>query len=312
MKRFFLLVVLLVCFTIIGFADVTVGKNQVNNVADTTTRLFDIDIAANNYLKGLKNISTFSIFNNTLYIINGDKLVEINLQNSAVTLNNDVTNFLRKLPKDYNFVSKIWVTTEGCYLTIFKELYRISSAGEVTKLYSMSRFFEGIHVLDDKLIVGSIETVELINKSGRRLHAWPFPYLASSGYVKGEDGLYFSANEEDSILEFQSKATGISVNRYPPLSTLVTIKEPFLSYVTDKYFIAFSYLKRNTIYIIKKNVNKIEVLKTIAVKGANLTPSALEMQNEEGYPNFKIDCSNNGCYILSLVKGKLKILSFKV
>lgn len=313
MKKIFLAVCLLCFFTTVSFAHVTIGKKQVHNVADTTTRIIDIGISTNNYLKGLRNISTFSIFNNTLFIINGDKLVEVNLQNGAVSQNDVVTNFLKKQPKDKNFVSKIRVTPEGYYLTIFKDLYRISTAGEVTKLHSLSRFYEGLYVLNDKLIVGSIETVELINKNGQRLQAMPFPSLASSsGYVRGENGLYYSGNSEDSVLEFQSKGNGMNVNSYPPLSELVTIKEPFLSYVTDKYFVAFSYLKRNTIYIIKKDIKKNEVYKTISVKGVNLTPTASEMQSEEGYPNLKIDCSNYVYYILSLIKGKLKVLSFKV
>ena len=117
----------------------------------------------------------------------------------------------------------------------------------------------------------------------------------------------------DSVLEYGNKGeNSLSVNRYPPLSELTKMKEPYLSYVSDKYFIVFPYLNRNVFYAIKKNKNKPEVYKTIAVKGVNLTPTYPQMQNEEGYPNIRISYWNNVYYIFSVIKGKLKVLSFTV
>ncbi|SEP03054.1 hypothetical protein [Niastella yeongjuensis] len=50
--------------------------------------------------------------------------------------------------------------------------------------------------------------------------------------------------------------------------------------------------------------------KTIAVKGANLTPTHQQVMDEEGTPNLEIGYSDNVYYILSIIKGKLKVLSF--
>ncbi|OQP66226.1 hypothetical protein [Niastella populi] len=246
-------------------------------------------------------------------IPNGYILVEINLQSGGISLNKTVTDFLQKLPKDTNYVSQIRVAEDGYYLTIFFDLYHITTSGVATKVHNMSRFLEDVYVLNDNLIVGNMDSVELIGKSGKLLYAWPISNRVSNGYIKGEKGLYHSANGEDSTLEFQSNGENrLSINRYPPLSELTKMKEPYLSYVSDKYFIVFPYGNRNVIYAIKKDMNKLDICKTIAVKGVNFTPTFSQMQNEEGYPNIKIGYWNNVYYIFSVIKGNLKILSFTV
>lgn len=312
-KGIILTIGLLYFFAITDFAQPAQENKQAFVNTDTTTRLLDINVATNSYLKGMAHIPTFTVYNGTLFLINKDKLVQIDLKTGAISLNKMVTDFLKKLPKDTNFVSQITVTGNEYYLTIFKDLYRVSTSGEVKKLYSMSRFFNGINVSDDKLVVASIQTVDLINKDGKRLNAWVFPEMASAGFYKGEKGVYYSANEEDSVFEFKNtKGADISVNKYPPLSELHAIKDPSLSYVSDKYFIVFSYLKRDKIYLIKKDSNKNTMYKTIAVKGANLTPTQAQVMDEEGTPNLEIGYSENVYYLLSIIKGKLKVLAFAV
>jgi hypothetical protein len=283
--------------------------------ADTTTRLLDISIASNPYLKGLNDVSVlaYTINNNTLYIVNEEKLVEINLQTGVIGLNKIVTDFIKKQPKDRNYVSQITVTEDGYYLTVFFDLYHITTNGVVTKIHTMSRFLEDVYAINDKLIVGTIDSVELISKNGKMLDTWSFPYAPVDGFRKGEKGLHFSSNGLDSVLEFQSnEANSLLINRYPPISELTKIKDGYLSYVSDKYFIVFSYVNRNIIYAVKKDMNKLEVHKAIQVKGVNLTPPSSQMQDEMGDPNIKIGYYNNVYYILSVVKGKLKVLSFTV
>ena len=114
-------------------------------------------------------------------------------------------------------------------------------------------------------------------------------------------------------MEFQrNDENGLSVNSYPPISELKKIKEPYLAYVSDKYFIVFPYEKRNVMYAVKKDLNKLEVYKAIQVKGVNLSATLSQMQEEEGDPNIKIGYDNNVYYILTVLKGKLKILSFTI
>ncbi len=291
------------------------SEKQCVNTGDTTTRVLDIRIASNPFLNGLTDVSilAFTVYNNTLFIINEDKLVEINLQNGGISLNKVVTDFLQKLPKDTNYVSQIMVAEDGYYLTIFFDLYHITTSGVATKVHSMARFLGDVYVGNDNLIVGNRDSVELIRKSGKRLDTWSFPYGGVNGFIKGEKGVYYSSNGEDSTLEFQCNGENkLSINRYSPLSELTKMKEPYLSYVSEKYFIVFPYLNRNVIYAIKKDVNKLQVCKTIAVKGVNLTPTYPQMQNEEGYPNIRISYWNNVYYIFSVIKGKLKVLSFTV
>src|SRR5688572_7130313 len=110
-------------------------KKQLINTADTTTRLLDINIASTPMLKGLSvGVIAFTIYNNTLYLINNEKLVEVNLNTGAVTLNKVVTDFIEKLPKDSNYVSQITVAEDGYYLTAFSDLYHITTNGVATKI----------------------------------------------------------------------------------------------------------------------------------------------------------------------------------
>lgn len=311
MKRILLSLFFLYFSDAICFA--TYDKKQPFNSSDTTTRLLDIAVASSPYLKGLNYIPTFTIYNNTLFVFNENKLVQINLQNGAVSLNKVVTDFLKKLPADESSVSQLVVTDNEYYLTTFNDLYRITTGGEVTKIYSMPDYIKGIYVSGDKFIVGSLQAVELISKNGKQLGAWPFSQVDPLEPVKGENGLYQTKDERDSVLEFKIKGEqDVSINRYAPVSGLTNITEPYLTYVSDKYFFVFSYLKRNAIYLIKKGLNKNEVYKTIVVKGANLTPIHAQVMDEEGTPNLEIDYSNNVYYIVSIIKGKLKVLSFTV
>lgn len=314
MKRVLLSLVFLYFFGGICFAHSTYNKKQPSNSSDTTTRLLDLAVASSPYLKGLNYTPTFTIYNNTLFVFNENKLVQIDLQNGAVSLNKAVTDFLKKLPEDKRSVSQMVVTENEYYLTTYNDLYRITKAGEATKIYSMPDYIEGIYVSKDKFIVSSLKAVELISKNGKRLGgAWPFSGLDPLEPVKGENGLYQTKDERDSVLEFKIKGEqDVSINRYSPVAGLTTITEPYLTYVSDKYFFVFSYVKRNAIYLIKKDLNKNEVYKTIAVKGASLTPPKAQLMDEEGTPYFQLDCSNNVYYIFAIIKGRLKVLSFTV
>lgn len=254
-KRIFLSLVFQYLFFAYCFAYSGGLEKQRVNTGDTTTKVLDISIATNSCLKGLTDVSilAFTVYNNTLFIINEDKLVEINLQNGGISLNKVVTDFLQKLPKDTNYVSQIGVTEDGYYLTVFFDLYHINTSGVATKVHSMSRFLGDVYAGNDNLIVGNRDSVELIRKSGKRLDTWPFPYGGVNGFIKGEKGVYYSSNGEDSTLEFQCNGENkLSINRYPPLSELSKMKEPYLSYVSEKYFIVFPYQNRNVIYAIKK------------------------------------------------------------
>ena len=290
-------------------------KTGLSQSADSTTMLFDITIASNPYLKGFNSASViaFTIYNNTLFVINKDKSIEINLQNGTISPNKVVTDFIKKLPKDRNYVSQIKVTEDGYYVTVFFDLYHIAKNGMVKKVYTMSRFISDVYVANDQLIVGNIDSVVLIGKDGKLQKTWSFPSMGVNGYIKAETDLYYTANGEDSTLEFQSNnANGLSVHSYPPVSELKKIKEPYLAYVSDKYFIVFPYAGRNIIYAVKKDMNKLEVYKAVKVKGVNLTATLAQMQEEEGDPNIKVGYDNNVYYILSVIKGKLKILSFTI
>ena len=88
------------------------------------------------------------------------------------------------------------------------------------------------------------------------------------------------------------------------------MKEPFVSYSTDNHFITFDYLKRNVLYILKKGEKKNDVIKTVSLKDLNYVPTQAEIQKEEGQPNLKVAFSNGVYYLITLSKGKLKVLPF--
>lgn len=293
-----------VCFVNVTFS------NPDKIARDSAKKLFDISLVANVLTKGLQDVSTISIYNNTLYVVNNYKLIEINLANGTISLNKVVSDFIKKLPSDRNFVSQIRVTSEGTYLTVFNDLYLVSTAGVGSRVYHANTFFGDLFVEKDKLLVTSRDSVELISKEGHNLKVQKFLGIDYAGLRGASEGICYQATEVDSIYEF--KVTGnnkIAINKYQPVS--LKISEPYVSWATDKYFLVFAYTKRDMIYAVKKGT-KSEVYKTISLKGFNLIPTATEMETEEGYPRFRIICSDNVFYTLSLNKGKLKILSFNL
>jgi hypothetical protein len=289
----------------------TTFSNQGKIVTDSAKKLFDISLAFNVLTKGLQDVSTFSIYNNNLYFINNNKLIEINLVDGRIGVNKIVSDFLKKLPSNKRFVSQVRVTTEGYYLTIFNDLYHVSTAGVVSRVYHSYRFFGDLYVAKDRLLVATMDSIEMISNEGRPLKVQKIPGFNYAGYRSSSEGICHQATEEDSIYEFKGIGNNIAINRYQPVSLNGKIKEPYISWVTDKYFLVYAYSKRDMIYAVKKGT-KSDVYKTISLKRFNLTPSSTELQNEEGYPKFRIIYSNNVFYTLSLIKGKLRILSFSL
>jgi hypothetical protein len=310
MKKKYLSLFIILFITTTAFAHSFLKNKHERMFNDTVKKLFEIPVLSNALMQGLKDIDVFEIHDNKLYFINRDQLIEMNLVNGSIATNKQVNDFLKKLPKEKRYVSQIRVSDTAYYLTVFNDLFRISTSGVVTRLYHSYRFILGLSLMNDKLLMATQDTVELIANNGRSLAIKPFPQSAESGFRKSTNGIYYSATEEDSVWEFQnSSPNAISVNTYPSISA-EKIADPFISYVTDKYFIVFPYTKRNVIYVIKKGINKNQLYKNISLKGYNFTPSQTDMENEEGNPNFKIGYSNETFYILSLTKGKLRILSF--
>ncbi|OQP44649.1 hypothetical protein A4H97_09800 [Niastella yeongjuensis] len=153
------------------------------------------------------------------------------------------------------------------------------------------------------------DSVELISKSGQSLSVFQFPLTSSNGWIPSTDGLHYNAIAEDSISALEAtEKNGISLNRYAPVADMKTVKEPFVSYVSDKYFVVIPYVARNVIYLVSKNDFPNQVYKSFSIKGCK--PSDKQFEMEEGVPQFRTAYDGGRFFVAAIASGHLRIFSF--
>ncbi len=281
-------------------------KQQLN---DTTRKILDISIVGNALTKGLSDISIFDIVDDTLYLINRDSFLQINIKSGSISSNEKINSFLNKQLKEKKYASKLVSKKNHFYLSFFNELYDVSKVGDAKKIYSNSYSINDFSV-NNNILIASRDTIKIISSKGTLNSSLSFDFT-DAGYIKASQGICYSATSEDNIYEFYSpESSNIKVKTFASLALNKEMEEPFVSYASEDFFIAFDYWKRNTVYILKKGAKKNEVVKTISLKSLNYAPSHVEIQKEEGQPNFKIGYSNGTYYAIALAKGKLKIFPF--
>lgn len=284
--------------------------NPLHDEQDTTKKMIDINVSSNIVTKGLNDIEIFDVYQDTLYLINKDKLVEVNIKNGAISSNLKVNLFLANQLKAKVYARQIVVKDNCYYISFLNELYIVSKNGEANKIYVNYYFINDFEVLNNRILVASRDSIKLINNSGRMLACMPFGFT-DAGYIKTLGGICYSELSEDSIYDFrESKDDLITINKFAPIVLNKEIEDPFISYASDEYFISFSYKKRDAVYVLKKDDKKNKIIKSFTLKGLNYTPTLQEIQNEEGTPNLKIEYSSGVFYIISLIKNKLKVSSF--
>ncbi|RXK80484.1 hypothetical protein [Filimonas effusa] len=278
---------------------------------DTVKTVVDVNVADNLFTKGLNDILLSDLYKDTLYLINKGKLVVIDTKSRSVATDVKVNLFLGKQLKLNKYARAIAAYDNGYYISFLNEIYTVSKGGEVSKIYTGYYFVDNIKVLDsNRSLIASRDSVKMITLKGEVLSFLPFEFTGT-GYVQASKVISYSAVPEDSVYEFGlSKGSSISLKRFAPVALTKVMNEPIISCSTDDYFVAFDYSKRNTIYVLKKDMKKNEVVRTIKLKGFNYDPTLAEIQKEEGNPNFKIAFNNGIFYVIALVKGRLRVLSF--
>lgn len=300
MKLFFCL------FAVVGSCKANISSK----IEDTTKIVVDIDIKNNILTKGVNDIALFNLYKDTLYLVNKDKLIEIDMKNGIVTTNSKVNMFLTKQLELNKYARQIVVHDNNYYISFLNELFCISRAGDVQKIYTGYYFINDFEILDTGILIASRDTIRLITPKGKTLSYLPFEFT-DAGYIQASQVISYSAVPEDSVYEFGlDKDSSIRIRKQAPISLTLGMNEPFIACATNDYFICFDYSKRNAVYVLKKSTRKNEIIKTIKLKGFDYTPKLTEIQKEEGNPNFKIGYSNNKFYIVALMKGRLRISSF--
>ncbi len=298
-----------ICIINGSFANSLLTCRTTHGGPDTVRKIVDVVIASNELTTGMQNLDAFDVYNNTMYLVNKNRLLQIDLNNGAITTNKSINNFLTGLQKKNKFVWKLKAGSDGFFATVFNELYFISNTGIVKPVYHAYGFFLALNTVNDKLLVSTQDSVELISKSGQSLNVFEFPLAASSGFIPSTAGLHYNTIVEDSIVAIEANGINVlSSKRYPPIADLKTIKEPFLSYVSDKYIVVVPYTARNVIYLVSKNDFPYRIYKSFPVKGC--TPSDKQLQMEEGTPKFKTAYDGGRFFVAAIAGGHLRIFSF--
>lgn len=279
-------------------------------VDDTTKKVVDINVVSNVLTKGLNDIALSDLYKDTLYLVNKDKLVVVDMKSGNISTNIKVNIFLAKQLKLNKYARQIVVRDNSYYISFLNELYSISREGEALKIYTNYYFINDFNIVDNSILIASRDTIKMITVKGKDLSSMPFEFT-DAGYIRSSDVISYSAVPEDSVYEFGlGKSFSFNIKKFAPISLTKVMGEPYISYSTDDYFFAFDYSKRNTVYVLKKDAKKNEVIKTIKLKGFNFAPTLAEIQKEEGNPNLKIGYSNNTFYVIALVRGRMRVSSF--
>lgn len=290
----------------------SVGYKQ--DLGDTTKKIIDISLSGNSLLKGLIYLDVYDVYQDSLYLINNDKLLQIDLKSGNITTNLKLNLFLAQ-QKKLNKPPQYLLVNKGCfYISFFDELYCIQTTGEIKKLYTDNIFISRFERFGTNLLIADQDSIKIINEKGKAVTSLSFvDFGGNNGFIKKEGAICYQALTTDSVIEFKPTANlSILVKKFAPISLTKGIEEPFISYATSDYLIGFNYKKRNAIYVLRKDIKKNEIIKTIKLTALNYAPAPAEIQKEEGNPNFKIGFSNNTFYVIALAKGRLGISSFSL
>jgi len=292
-----------------GFANTLVNCRPAHVVTDTIHKIVDVVIASNELTRGMENLDAFDVYNNTMYLVNKNRLLQIDLNNGVITTNKSINIFLTNLQKQSKFVYNLKAGSDGFFATVFNDLYFISGTGTVKPVYHAYSSFIGLNTVNDKLMVATQDSIELISKSGQSLNVLQFPEASGNGIIHSTVGLHYDAVAEDSIIAFETTGKNvIGLKRYPSASNVKTIKEPFVSYVSDKYFVVTPYTARNVICLVSKNDSPNRVYKSFSLKGC--TPDSKQLEMESGSPFFKTAYDGEHFFVAAMAGGHLRIFSF--
>lgn len=284
--------------------------NYKQSTTDTAKKNYDININSTPLTKGI-DILVYDIFKDTLYVINKDKLVKINLKTGNISTNPNINLLLSKKIKANSYVKQIIVRENGFYLNCLDELDLIAYNAKIIKIYVRASF-NYIAITDKGILMGSPSLIEYRSKTtGEILSKLSFD-TSDNGFIRCLSGITCEADYSINVTEINvDQANKIKTNSYPPIGIFKNIKEPIVAYVDDRFFFAYAYSDRSNLYIIKKGDNK--VFKQISFKGdKNCTPSPQFIAKEEGAPNFSATFYNGKYYIIALVNNRLKVLSFVI
>lgn len=297
-------------FVTIFFVKSTCAAKSLFELNDTTKMVLDINIENNVFTKGMSDIMLSDVYRDTLYIVNKDKLIVIDVKSGKLSTSIKVNAFLAKQLKLNKYATQIVVRDNNYYFSFIDEIYSISRAGEIFKVYSNSSFINYFEVSEQSILIASRDTIKVIAINGNLLSTLQFGFT-DAGFIKTNGGISYSEVPEDIIYEFcVSKNYSINLKKIAPINYSKVMEEPYISYSIEDYLIAFDYWKRNAIYVLRKGTNTNEVIKTINLKGFKYPLSRAEIQKEEGIPNFKIGYSNGIFYLFALVRDRLRVSSF--
>ncbi len=307
---------IIILFLLSSVIRIAAQKNAVNlNFFDSisVTKLLELNISANQLTKGMYAVWPFEISNDTLYLINRTKFLKIDLKTGKVSSDIVISNFLKKLLSRSEGARKIIVKDGVFYISFFDEIYSITEQRVIEKLFECRNFIKDFNIAKDFFIIATRQdSIILTNKKGKLLASTvPFS-MEDGGFIRSLYGIFYNPIPQRNIFQFQSNVdNNIVMQKLPPPASK-NINELNISYINDNFLIGFPETKRNAIYIFKRSPNNYLLYKTINLKKFNCTPTQNELMSEEGEPNFRIAYDKGKYYIISLTKGKLKVLAFKL
>lgn len=288
------------------------NKLNATNKSDSLKKILAVELKKNTLTSSLSSIDVIDIYMDTVFIINKDKLIVLDIKSGKISSDSKINLFLSAQAKLNKYPRQLVVRNNNFYFSFFNELFTVNRDGKIKKNYSGYFFINRFIPLKNSFLVAARDTIKLINLEGKTTFFLPFNFTDDQ-YLNNENMIFYSSVPEDSIYCFSvNSRSEIELKRISPLNVIKELKDPTLAFEESNFLIVYDYWKRNNVYLIGSEADNGKIEAKISLKNLNYIPTINEIKAEEGLPNFKILSSNSSFYILTLSKGKLNIGYFKI
>ena len=294
--------ILIFCLFLFSMIIEACSQNHRKNTVFEVVRIKTIE---NDYLKETNSINLLSIYNDSLFVISNNKFIIINPDYQTISENIYISDFINELLKKERYINQLLVNQFGYWLSTSKNIYLLSSNGNIKYHYSHNSEIYYFSITQTKdILISTKGSVALVTLEDGLIKQNFETALSTHNFFDYENGIGFLGMRK--IIFFNKK--GLDIDKREININLYEGKDEnfYPSYATQSRLIGFSYFKRDKIYIFP--IDMFDLDSKIINLPEDFAPSINEIQEEEGVPNFKILGSDDFCNVIILRSNYLIIL----
>lgn len=285
-------------------------ETQANINSQNDTLIEIIQIPLNSISPAITDLSTLRVscvYLDTLYIIENQNLLKLCIRNNNSNSNVSIDEFLKKEAETENYPTQIIVNQNFFYVSFPYKILAFTLNGKLIFSYTHPREIYKFNIYRNKIVIYSIREFYLLDSNGKLDFKLQESSFSTPNAFLLKDGLGFSNNKGFHNIHIKDNIL---------LRTEYQINPNFWKMYYDFYplfgdvnwILGISYSRRSRFIIAEAEKNN-KKLREIPFN-TNLTPTANELSEEEGEPEFSfsfdgacvnfVTIRNKTIYILKL------------